>query len=452
MWTVDPTTHRPLLCIAGSSPKQIKILDALTGEPLRTLPGHGKDINDLAVSPLSTNLIASAAEDYTIRLWDLRPKFEAQPCVAIFSGEGHKQPTLSMAFHPNGRWLLSGGLDTAVCLWAVPDLDQLDQPEDQISQHTAPTVVYYPHFMSIEIHPNYVDCLQFYGDLIFSRAARDQNSNNKNEILLWKIDGFDPHDPAPSEPPMPGPTTYTRSSFPHPKSSRGFQRILSFSIPHTDRFYHRFGLLHRPGMRPILSMGNQESTFLFWDLQKLEEGGDPAEEKKRGRGGKAGWKPKSTISSENLNRLDEVRSESVASDGNTTGGGGTRESSPLPPILLSFPFLDPTTSSPVSRPLTRSPAKPSSTSMSAPPERRFALSDPFTPLKAHASFTPKTRLCRNARGLDEHFATSQMAWSPDGTWLVACGDKGMMCIFQRDKSVVNGGGVRVEGAAAASKA
>jgi hypothetical protein len=32
-----------------------------------------------------------------------------------------------------------------------------------------------------------------------------------------------------------------------------------------------------------------------------------------------------------------------------------------------------------------------------------------------------------------------MAWSPDGTWLVAVGDNGMMCIFHRDKSVVNGG-------------
>ena len=76
---------------------------------------------------------------------------------------------------------------------------------------------------------------------------------------------------------------------------------------------------------------------------------------------------------------------------------------------------------------------PSSTSNSAPQERKYALSDPFTPLKPHATITPKTNLSSK-----HHFATSQMAWSPDGRWLVGVGDFGMMCIFHRDKSVVNG--------------
>lgn len=41
---------------------------------------------------------------------------------------------------------------------------------------------------------------------------------------------------------------------------------------------------------------------------------------------------------------------------------------------------------------------------------------------------------------EKHFATSQMAWSPDGQWLVGVGDYGMMCIFRREKGVVNGVG------------
>jgi polycomb protein EED len=316
-----------LLCIAGSSPKQIKILDFLRDDTdetiVRTLPGHGKGINDLAVHPHSTNLIASASEDYTIRLWDLRPKFENQPCVAMFCGEGHKQPTLAMSFHPNGRWLLSGGLDTAVCLWAVPGLDELDRPAEELKEHHKPKEVYYPHFFSTEVHHNYVDCLQFYGDLILSRAAKDQNSRSSdNEIILWRIEGFDPDDPPPVRPPIPVPDVYTRSSFSHSPETRGFQRLLSFSIPHTDRFYHRFGLLVGQGMRPILSMGNQQSTFLFWDLQRLQEGWDPAEEKKKKGGGTRGRKPKSGVSSENLNRLNDLRSGSVASDGT---GGTTRK-------------------------------------------------------------------------------------------------------------------------------
>jgi polycomb protein EED len=81
---------------------------------------------------------------------------------------------------------------------------------------------------------------------------------------------------------------------------------------------------------------------------------------------------------------------------------------------------------------------PSSTSVSAQLERKYALSDPFTPLKAHTTIYPKTKVSRDANNRDTHFATSQMAWSPDGTWLVACGDRGMICVFHRDKSVVNG--------------
>lgn len=403
-----------MICIAGSLPKQIKILDALTGKPLRSLPGHGKGINELAISTLSTNLLASASEDYTIRLWDLRPKFEKQPCVAMFSGEGHKQPTLSMQFHPNGKWLISGGLDTAVCLWAVPDPDILDKPESEITEHTEPKIIYYPHFFSTEVHHNYVDSLQFYGNLILSKAAKDPNAGAGNEILLWKIDGFDANSPPPQKPPVPNPSEYTRSSFPHSASSRGFQRLLSFSIPHTDRFYHRFGLLHQPGVRPILCMGNQVSTFLFWDLQRLEEGMGQVEEKPKPRG-KGSRKAKQKESVENLNRLEGLRAESIVSD--TTSG--------VTPMR-------------------------SSTSVSMP-ERNNALSDPFTPLKAHATMTPKTKLCRNSKGLDEHFATSQMAWSQDGTWLVACGDKGMLCLFSRDRSVVNESARHGEAAARGAK-
>jgi polycomb protein EED len=325
VWTKDPITREPLLCVAGSAPKQIKILRIDTGEPVRILPGHGKGINDLAISPLSSDLIASASEDGTIRLWNLHPKFAKQPCVAMFCGEGHKQPILATSFHPNGRWMLSGGLDTAVCLWSVPMPAELDKTEEELENHNEPRIIYYPNFYSTEVHHNYVDCLQFYGGLILSRASKDQNDRSKsNEILLWKIDGFDPNEPAPKNPPIPAPDVHTRSAFPHSERSRGFQRLLSFQIMSTDRFYHRFGLLHEPGMRPILSMGNQESKFLFWDLQRLEEGSEPAEEKVARGKSKGSRKPKGSVSSENLNRLDGLkRGESVPSSDGT--GGVTRE-------------------------------------------------------------------------------------------------------------------------------
>jgi polycomb protein EED len=35
-----------------------------------------------------------------------------------------------------------------------------------------------------------------------------------------------------------------------------------------------------------------------------------------------------------------------------------------------------------------------------------------------------------------HFGTSQIAWSPDGTWMVGVGDYGMMTMFHRSQATV----------------
>ena len=304
-WAQDPRTKKPLLCVAGAEHKHIKILDIESGDAVQTLSGHGGAVHDLAVSPLSANLLASASEDCTIRLWNIEPKSTAAPCVALFAGEGHKSPILAVNFHPNGKWLLSGGIDHAVCLWAIPALKKHTGKSDTAN----PLVVYYPHFFTKELHPNYVDCLTFYGDLILSKAARDQNPDQvANELLLWKITGFDAEEPPAEQPPVPTPGTQTRSSFPHDEEYRGFSRLLTLDIPYTDRFYHRFGLYHADGKRPILCMGDQLTRYCFWDLQRLEEGIDPLDRPSMRPKKKAKAKRKG------VNVLGELRkSESVAS-------------------------------------------------------------------------------------------------------------------------------------------
>lgn len=277
VWAQDPRTKKPLLCVAGAEHKHIKILDIESGDVVYTISGHGGAVHDLAVSPLSTSLIASASEDTTIRLWMIQPEADAASCVAILAGEGHKAPVLAIHFHPNGKWLLSGGIDHAICLWAVPPLDKLSEKAT-----SEPLVVYYPHFFTKELHPNYVDSLAFYGNLILSKAARDQDQQRvSNEIILWKITGFDAEEPPAERPPVPTPGSQTRSSFAHDEEYRGFHRLLTLDIPDTDRFYHRFGFYHCDDKRPILCMGDQRTRYSFWDLQRLEEGIDPLDRPKR---------------------------------------------------------------------------------------------------------------------------------------------------------------------------
>ncbi|KAI6823508.1 WD40 repeat-like protein [Hortaea werneckii] len=404
VWTQDPITQSPQLAFAGASPKQVQFYDIESDGPLdhRALSGHGKGINDMAVSPISPNLIATASEDYTIRLWNMDPNFSRQPCVALFAGEGHRQPILACSFHPNGKWLLSSGLDTAICLWAVPDPSELER-ETSNETHIDPKVIYYPHFHSTEIHANYIDNAVFYGDLIFSRAALDQNARRaENIIMLWKIEGFDSDTAPPSEPPIPGPGISTRSSFPHAGRSRGFQRLMTFDMPHTGRFYLRFGLLHQPQMRPVLAMGNDKSRFCFWDLQKLEEGYEAGgKEEEEMRTAVAAGRKKGVaqpVNKMNLDRLSELRRQQgveIGAEGSSSG------------------------------------AEPSGTSVSVAPEWKYQLGHSFEPLAPHHQVTANTALSPS-----NHFATTQIDWSPDGCWMVAVGDHGMVCIFHRDKSVV----------------
>jgi polycomb protein EED len=240
--------------------------------------------------------------------------------VALFGGEGHKSPVLAIHFHPNGKWLLSGGIDTAICLWAVPSLEDLNRNGSSSTQRKEPMIVYYPHFFSKELHFNFVDSLAFFGDLIISRASKDQDAkgNKSNSILIWKIEGFDSDDPPPASPPIPVHGQQTRSSFPHESGFRGFKRMLTLNMPDTDRFYHRFGLLHVPGLRPILAMGNQTSAYSFWDLQKLHEGIDKSEKRGGRKKGGTAAVGKSKLSTMSMTS----RSESIAES--------TRESLFLP--------------------------------------------------------------------------------------------------------------------------
>ena len=75
--------------------------------------------------------------------------------------------------------ILSAGLDTKATLWAVPEPDKLDEHMGT----DKPAMVHYPHFSTMEVYTDFVDCIQWYNDLIFSHACRE------GKIILWKIDG-----------------------------------------------------------------------------------------------------------------------------------------------------------------------------------------------------------------------------------------------------------------------
>lgn len=84
-----------------------------------TLKGHASGLCAVAFSPKDENLVATAGQDKTVRLWDGtngQMKFELK---------GHTDTVETVAFSPDGARLASSGADKTVRLWNVAEGKEL---------------------------------------------------------------------------------------------------------------------------------------------------------------------------------------------------------------------------------------------------------------------------------------------------------------------------------------
>ena len=100
--------------LASSGPaRSLLVWDPEADRPPRTLAGHAGDVTSLAFHPDARHL-ASAGADPPARIWDLAD--DHGPLVRRLPQSG--QVAKSLAFSPDGRWLLGRGSDTGrVYIW-----------------------------------------------------------------------------------------------------------------------------------------------------------------------------------------------------------------------------------------------------------------------------------------------------------------------------------------------
>ncbi|RMD40696.1 hypothetical protein DV735_g4453, partial [Chaetothyriales sp. CBS 134920] len=424
----------PLLLGAGDN-GLIRVFNVVQGGLETTLQGHGHgSINDLAVHPLYPWIVASASQDTSIRVWDLRrsvARHESPSIIICGHGHGHLQSILTVAWHDSGRYLISGGHDNRICVWTLPDL----APESSFWEEISPRqrertsdeirVIHFPHLVTSAVHSSFVDCVRFYNDRVLSKSSEEC------KIVLWEITGFASNLPPPDNILAPKGQDHldTRNGFMRTQTTlpsgiskvvlkqelqdkAKFTRLLEFSVPECTSFYMRFELLkpsaRYPNIHPVLAIGNNLSQVFFWDLDALNLGydGTVARSRKGGRSKRAGKAGPQTTAERGTRR--QTSPSSAAGQAPAAG-----------PPRVPTPFSDNSSTGRASPVTQHTPSLDHSDEIVEPQadRERFPLDDPHTPVKAQCTVQLKPKTLK----ADLVTTTRSISWSPDGKWCIATG-------------------------------
>jgi hypothetical protein len=98
------------LLASGAEDGSVRLWDGAAGRARGVLVGHRDVVTSVAYSPDGRRLVSGSA-DRTLRLWDLATRRQS----AILSG--HQGEVTRVAFSPDGRTIASGEWDRVVRLW-----------------------------------------------------------------------------------------------------------------------------------------------------------------------------------------------------------------------------------------------------------------------------------------------------------------------------------------------
>ena len=90
-----------------------------------TLRSHFDGIRALSFHPTEPVLI-TASEDQTLKMWNLQKTIPAKKSASldvepVYTFRAHTGPVLSLALSPEGDYAFSGGIDSTVRVWNMPN-------------------------------------------------------------------------------------------------------------------------------------------------------------------------------------------------------------------------------------------------------------------------------------------------------------------------------------------
>jgi eukaryotic-like serine/threonine-protein kinase len=106
--------------ITSGSDKLVRVWDAKTGEPVRSMEGHAGNVRALSLLPGGKRLL-SASHDRTLKLWEVA----TGKCLKTY--EGHAAQVVGVAALPDGRRFLSSAADGTIWLWDVETREVLNR-------------------------------------------------------------------------------------------------------------------------------------------------------------------------------------------------------------------------------------------------------------------------------------------------------------------------------------
>jgi WD40 repeat protein/tRNA A-37 threonylcarbamoyl transferase component Bud32 len=110
-----------LLLASASDDKTVKLWDVRSGRELRTLSGHSNEVASVIFSPDGL-LLASASDDKTVKLWDTKSGQELRTLG------GHSDRVTNVIFKPDGLLLASVSKDRTIKLWDVHSGQEVHTP------------------------------------------------------------------------------------------------------------------------------------------------------------------------------------------------------------------------------------------------------------------------------------------------------------------------------------